>query len=80
MAVGVLNRKSKEQYLLQAQVSHRAEEKAELRGCIDLTIKPEQPDLFVLFSLSVSFLCHAHSLLSLSQRMLMSMFICAHIL
>lgn len=61
VAVGALNRKSKEHYLLQAQVSHSTEEKAELRGCIDLTVKPEQPDLFVFplfplrtFSLSCS--------------------------
>lgn len=47
VTVGALNRKSKEHYLLQAQVSHSSEEKAVLRGCIDLTVRPEQPDLFV---------------------------------
>lgn len=63
VAVGVLNRKSKEHYLLQAQVSHRTEEKPELRGCIDLTVKPQQADLFVFSSsLSLPFLCHAHPL------------------
>lgn len=39
VAVGALNRKSKEHYLLQAQVSHGAEEKAELRGRIDLRVE-----------------------------------------
>lgn len=63
MAVGALNRKSKEHYLLQAQVSHSTEEKPELRGCIDLNVKPQQPDLFVFpLSRSVPFLCPAHSL------------------
>lgn len=47
VAVGVLNRKSKEHYLLQAQVSHSGEVKPQLRGCIDLTVKPQQPNLFV---------------------------------
>lgn len=40
VTVGALNRKSKEHYLLQAQVSHSTEERVELRGFIDFSVRP----------------------------------------